>query len=380
MIVARAYLRLREERQRRESFGEDQMSKTGYFHRVQAQTPTRFWINNPSRDEADWAIAQGAVGCTCNPSFCQKMIDHPSEGEYARGLLDEAVRESANDDEAEAILQRKLVNAIAAKFLPIYEKSNGQDGYVSIQGDPIHEDDPTVVINEARLNGEVGPNIAIKIPTTVSGLKAMETLVAEGYTINATEIMGIRQALDVCETHERVSKQTGKSPKLYLSHITGIYDEYLKQVVSENDIDISPDTLWQAGLAVARELYATMKERDLNATFVGGGARGLQHFTEMVGGDVVLTINWTGTADTLLEQDPPVVFRLFNPVEQYVIDELMAKLPDFKRGYLHDGLRPEEYEDFGPVVLFRDSFLTSWKRVLDSIRERREVCSLGRDV
>ena len=82
---------------------EEQMAEAGYFHRVHAQTPTRFWINNPTRDEADRAIAEGAVGCTCNPSYCQKMIDHPSEGDYSRPLLDEAVRESASDDEAEAL-------------------------------------------------------------------------------------------------------------------------------------------------------------------------------------------------------------------------------------------------------------------------------------
>lgn len=344
---------------------------TRYFQRVHEQTPTRFWINNPTRDEADWAIAEGAVGCTCNPSYCQKMIDHPEEGRYARQLLEEAVRESANDDEAEAILQRKLVKEIAAIFMPIYERSEGQNGLVSIQGDPIHEHDPNVIISEAHLNGEIGSNIAIKIPTTTSGLKAMETLFAEGYAVNATEIMGIRQALDVCEVYERFAD--GKRPLLYLSHITGIYDQYLQGLVADRQVDIAPDIIWQAGLIVARKLYTVMKERDLPATFIGGGARGLHHFTEMVGGDVVVTINWMGTADKLLEQDPPVVFRLFNPVEHYAVDELMAKVPDFARAYLEDGLQREEYEDFGPVVLFRDSFVRSWRQVLALIREQRQM-------
>ena len=49
-------------------------------------------------------------------------------------------------------------------------------------------------------------------------------------------------------------------------------------------------------------------------SFIGGGARGLHHFTELVGGDVNLTINWVGTADALLEQNPPVISRIFNPV------------------------------------------------------------------
>ena len=49
----------------------------------------------------------------------------------------------------------------------------------------------------------------------------------------------------------------------------------------------------------------------------------------------------------------------------------MEKLPDFKRGYLDDGLSVEEFADFGPVQLFRSSFMKSWQRVLDIVKERR---------
>jgi transaldolase len=86
---------------------------------------------------------------------------------------------------------------------------------------------------------------------------------------------------------------------------------------------------------------------------------------------VCITINWEGTADKLLEQDPPVVYRLFNPVPQKVIDELIEKLPDFERGYREDGLTVEEFEDFGPVQLFKSAFTKSWGKVLEVIKQRR---------
>lgn len=160
---------------------------------------------------------------------------------------------------------------------------------------------------------------------------------------------------------------------LYISHIAGIYDDHFMNVVREQNIDISPDVLAQAGLAVARKLYAIMEERHYPGVFIAGGARKLHHFTEMVGGKVCCTINWEGTADQLLEQDPPVVYRLFNPVEEYVIDELMDKLVDFRRGYLEDGLEVEEFEEFGPVKLFRSMFIKSWKQVLGIIQQRRGI-------
>ena len=342
-----------------------------YFVRVAKQTPTEFWINNPTRDQADLAITNGATGCTNNPSYSQKMVDHPTEGAYALKLLDEAIKESPSDDESIAIFQRKLVKPISDRFLPIFRKSNEQQGYVSIQGDPIREDDPDVVIREALENRKLSPNICCKIPTTHSGLVAMEYLVGKDVPLNATEIFGIKQATVLMDTYEKASQKTGRHPKLFLSHIAGIYDDHLKKVVESQKIDISPDVLWQAGLAVARKMYIKMEERGMPGTFIAGGARGLHHFTEMVGGKVCGTINWEGTADKLIEQNPPVVYRLFNPVPQKVIDELMEKLPDFKRGYLDDGLEIEEFEGFGPVQLFRSQFTGSWKRVLDLIKERR---------
>lgn len=346
------------------------MANNSYFWRVTQQTPTEFWINNPTREQVDLAIRSGASGCTNNPSFSQKMIDHTVERDYALGILEEVLCEGKNGDPV-AEFQRRLVAPVCEKFMPIFRQSNGTKGYVSIQGDPIHEDDPDVVIREALKNRQLSPNICCKIPTTKSGLQAMEYLISQDIPLNATEIFGIRQAVLMCETYQRASRKYGKSPQLYISHIAGIYDDYLQGTVARDHIDISPDVLWQAGLAVARKLYGIMEERKYPGIFIAGGARGLHHFTEMVGGKVCCTINWEGTADLLLAQDPPVVYRLFNPVPGKVIDELMEKLPDFKRGYLEDGLDVDEFEDFGPVCLFRSSFMKSWIRVTNLVRQRQ---------
>jgi transaldolase len=345
----------------------------GYFHRVEEQTPTKFWVNNPTRKEVDLAIEAGAVGCTTNPAHCGKMIDKPEERALVLRLLDQAIKESDSDSKAESILQRRLVKTIQEKFLPVYERTGGRFGHVSIQGDPVHEHDPQVIIDEGRANRALGPNIAIKIPTTVAGLQAMQVLVAENTAINATEIFAVSQFTSICEMYDKVTKKTGKYPRFYMSHIAGIYDEYLQQYAERNKVDISSDVLFQAGLAIARKVYSLIAERGYQCTFVGGGARGLHHFTEMVGADVCITINWEGTADQLLAVDPPVVYRVFNPVPQRVIDELMEKLPDFRRGYLSDGLSVEEYEEFGPVEHFRSSFVKNWNKVLNVAKERRKA-------
>ncbi|MBN1535513.1 MAG: hypothetical protein JW908_02190 [Anaerolineales bacterium] len=344
-----------------------------YFHRVLEQTPTRFWINNPTREQADWAIAEGALGCTNNPSYTQKMLDHPTEGAYALNVLDQVLRDVRDDAKAAVEFQARMAKPIAEKFIPIYEQSGGRHGYVSIQGDPFHDEEADYIVQESFENRKIAPNICCKIPTTETGIKAMETLVPMGIPQNATECFAVSQVYGICNSYEKLAKESGKKPYFVVSHIAGIYDDYLKKYVEDNEIEISSDVMAQAGLAVARKVYALMVDEGYSAIFVGGGARGLHHFTEMVGGNVCITINWEGTADKLLDLNPSVIYRLFNPVPSKVIDELMEKLPDFRKGYQANGLAVEEYEGFGPVQLFRSSFVKSWSKVMEVIKERRKI-------
>ena len=83
----------------------------------------------------------------------------------------------------------------------------------------------------------------------------METLIEENTPINATEIFGVSQTIALCELHEKVARRVNKRPVLYVSHIAGIYDDYFKSYAEKEKVDISPDVLWQAGLAVARRVY-----------------------------------------------------------------------------------------------------------------------------
>lgn len=341
-----------------------------YFKRVAKQTPTRFWINNVTREQADLAIENGASGCTQNPAYTWKMLSHEQEGPFVKEILLDIMKDEPDDNEALVKLQRKLIAGVAQRFMPMYEKSGGKCGFVSIQGDPFHEDTDTI-IRHARANVAASPNLMAKVPVTVDGLKAIEVLLSEGIAINATEVMAVRQALDVCEVYNRVTAGMEKPPVCYFSHITGIYDEYLQKTVKAQNIDVTPDYLWQAGMTIAKKAYKTAREICPKMGFIGGGARGLQHFTEMVGADAVVTINWVGTADKLIEQDPPVVQRFFMPSPDSVVEELVEKIPDYKKGYFVHEITPEEYEDFGPVVLFRESFEKAWGSALDMIKSLR---------
>lgn len=284
--------------------------------------------------------------------------------------LAEILKDEPDDTQALVKLQRTLVEGIAQKFMPMYEASQGQCGYVSIQGDPFDETEESIA-KYARFNTANLPNMTAKIPVVPGGIKAIKQLAPERVPINTTEIMTIRQALDIADIYDDVCAKVKDPAPMYYSVITGIFDQYLAKYVADKGIDVSPDAVWQAGLAVAKKTYAAVKEHNSQIRFIGGGARGLHHFTEMVGADCVVTINWKGTADKLIEEDPAVVQRFAMPIPQSVVDELTEKVDEFRRAYYVHGITEEEYEDYGPVVLFRSSFEDAWKNALAEIKTQR---------
>ncbi len=347
------------------------LNHKSYFLRVHAATPTRFWVNNPTRSEAKKAIEAGAVSCTTNPSFVMKIHQSSEEKDLVDQDVREAVKLYASDSEAAAHVQRKAVQRIAELFLPVHEQTEGSDGWVSIQVSPFEEEDPNKIITDVEQNLKLGKNIIAKIPTTASGLQAMETLMKENAPIIATEIMGIAQAVAVCELYRKLKELYKIDAVLYVTHITGIFDEYLQKKTRAEKVEIDPDTLFQAGCILARHQYRLMKERSYPGTLLGGGARGLHHFTEMVGGDVHVTINWKGTADTLIQQDPPVIPRMDTPISSSRVCLLAKEYPEFKKAYLEDGLATEEFAGFGPVALFRSMFEEGWNYLLNLVKVER---------
>lgn len=343
------------------------MDHDGYFRRVHSYTPTRLWINNPTHAECDLAIAAGAIACTTNPTFVAKQLAR-SDAEATRGLVRSAARQCDSIDEATDLVQRDVVRPIVDRFRPLWDAAPGQQGFVSVQGNPSHDDDPSYMVAECLRARDLGPNVIAKVPVVGAGIEAIERLIGENMAVIATEVMAIDQATAICEAYRRVAAETGNRPPLYVTHISGIFDDHLRNVVEREGIRIDDEVLRQAGLIVARKQYRLMRERNYPGTLLGGGARGLHHFTELVGGALHVTINWEKSADQLLAQNPPVVDRMSAVPPQRVVDELLEKLPDFRRAYQEGSLEVDAFADYGPVVLFRSSFLAGWRTLEDALR------------
>jgi transaldolase len=184
--------------------------------------------------------------------------------------------------------------------------------------------------------------------------------------------MSISQAAAASRVYREAAERSGYAPSFFVTCIAGIFDQQLKTQLDAGAIAVEPDILFQAGVALTKRQYRLMRERSWPGILLGGGARGLHHFTEFVGGAMHVTINWKGSADRLIEDDPPVVCRMDAPTPDYVLDELLTKVPDFGRAYAIDGLDEGEFADFPPVALFRNQFIAGWNQLLDALKAMGE--------
>ena len=343
---------------------------SAYFADLHRRTDTRLWINNPSEAEAKRALEAGAVSCTTNPAYCSKLIS--SESDYLTSLIDRVIVDHSDTEEAAVVVYREASRRLIELFRPLYEKSGGTEGFVTVQDDPRTDTSAEALIAGVEDNRKLGPNYMAKIPVTEPGIRAIEYCVEENIPICATEVFGVSQALKICESYEAVSTQTGNRPPFFVTHISGIFDEYLAKIAKRNRKPVSEEALREAGLIVARKEYHTLKERGFGALILGGGARRLEHFTGLVGGNAHITINWS-TAEEIINLGPPIETTIDQEPSLAIVDELRSAFPDFTRAYDEDGLEVVEYSSYGPVQLFRNAFLKGWYLLLAEVANRRAI-------
>ncbi len=340
----------------------------GYFRRVAENDGTRLWINNPTGAELELAIAAGAYGCTSNPAYCAMLIER--EPQFILPLIDQAIASKANDDEAAEQVYQQVVARARDQFLPLFRESGGKGGFAIIQGDPRKDWDVAHIVAEALRNRALGENVMIKLPANQAGAQALEQLVPLDVPTCVTEVLGIGQAMLIWRSYRKAAESSGHYPPLFTTHITGPLDRYLSAYVQREAISIAPEVLQQAGLAVAKEQYRIYRQGDYDGLMMIGGAIAPHYFTELVGGNLHITIDWV-TAQQLLESDPAVVDRVSAHPSPAVLAELQQKLPDFARSYTADRLPPEEFDTYGPLAAFRGMFLERYGRFLEEIAARR---------
>jgi len=265
------------------------------------------------------------------------------------------------------LLLQGVVRNAAKMFLPVYEQTAGELGYVCAQVNPALAGDRAAMGEMARRFHAWAPNIAVKLPVTAAGLDVLEDCVAEGMTITATVSFTVPQVLAVAERHrcglERARKAGVKPGRCFAVIMIGRLDDYLRDVAHDRRADVSESDIRQAGLAVTKRAYALFQERGYEAVLVVAALRGTYHMEQLSGAKLIMSIHPKYQA-MLLQPDVPRDPQGINtPVDLDVVRRLET-IPEFVRAYEPDGMEPREFITYGPTQRTLSQFLVAgWSRL-----------------
>ncbi|MEA1892787.1 MAG: transaldolase [Campylobacterota bacterium] len=309
------------------------------------------WADFIERDYLDKEfkslIDDGIInGATSNPAIFKNAILNSSA--YKEQLLTLKEFNAKEKYEAVAIYDIKK----AANILrPLYDANN--DGYVSIEVDPFLCDDADATLEEGkRLFEEIAcPNVMIKVPATVAGYKAMESLTALGIPVNATLIFKKDQAISCAKAFQRGIEKFGQSVDTVISIFVSRVDRAIDKILKEKGVEVA-----LSGIYNSADIYATIQEINIDgcrALFASTGVKddSLPAYYYV---DNLLAYNSVNTApiDTILAFDKDGVKMEALPISQDVIEKHFAKVKD--AGIDLEAILDEQIRD--GLEAFKDAF------------------------
>ena len=147
----------------------------------------------------------------------------------------------------------------------------------------------------------------------------------------------------------------------------GRLDDWLKVVAERDLLSVTPGTLDWAGIATFKRAYGIFRERGLRSRLLAAAFRHHLHWTELVGGEVSMTIPHAWQLRFNASGLEPTA-RMAIPVAPAIVAELQA-IPDFRRAYEPDGMMPAEFDAFGATARTLRGFIKAFHDVEGVVRD-----------
>ena len=220
---------------------------------------TKLWLDSIDPELVRKNRADGATGATSNPVIISDLIGTGRFDADLKRLLDQRL----SDEEVAWKLTDQLVRQAQETFLPIWEQTRGNDGYVSFELDPLIEEPSLDIPHEERVRRyiELGKqwsaghkNRMIKVPATAAGLASLEELAAAGVTLNVTLCFTPRQYHAAREAIWRGVQRRGD-----LSKFKSVYSIFVSRVdiYTEKHVpELSPQAQGLVGIVNAKQIWA----------------------------------------------------------------------------------------------------------------------------
>ena len=212
------------------------MTRLQDLYEIAGQSP---WLDNLRRDwiedgQLAGLLHLGVRGITSNPTiFAKAMSDLDTYDDQFRGLMKDHTVEAAYWEMATTDIRRAL-----EMLRPLYEDSDAEDGYVSLEVSPSLAHDTEGTVRDARTFHDTiaQPNLLVKVPATREGVPAIETLIGEGRSINVTLIFGLDRYDDVMEAYLRgLEALVAAGRETELARVASVASFFVSRVDTEVD-------------------------------------------------------------------------------------------------------------------------------------------------
>jgi transaldolase len=193
------------------------------------------WYDNVSRNLIkDGSFAkmieeQAIVGVTSNPTIFEKAIGHTPDYD---AQIKELVAQHKTAFEIYEALAMTDIGDVTDIFRKVYEKTNGLDGYVSLEVSPTLANDTEGTIKDGLryFNALNRPNLMIKVPATPEGIPAVETLIGEGVNVNVTLIFSLEAYEQVAWAYVAGLEKLAASGKKPLNKVASVASFFVSRV------------------------------------------------------------------------------------------------------------------------------------------------------
>jgi transaldolase len=204
------------------------------LHTEHDQSP---WLDNLKRGyltsgELQRWVDRGVRGITSNPTIFEKAISAGTDyDDEFRSLI--SAGDSVSDSYWKLVIHD--IEAALAVLRPVYDESDGVDGFVSIEVSPAAAFDTQATIGEARhLHATIDqPNLYVKIPGTAPGLPGIRQMISEGRSINVTLLFSLARYGEVIEAY--LSGLEAAGPDVDLSRVASVASFFVSRVDTEVD-------------------------------------------------------------------------------------------------------------------------------------------------
>jgi transaldolase len=219
---------------------------------------TKLWLDSVDPEEVRTNRAWGASGATSNPIIISDLI---KTGHFDEALV-RLIHEGADDETLAWKLTDQLVRQAQEVFLPVWEETRGNNGYVSFELDPLLEDASCTLPVAERSQRYIAlgkkwsqghKNRMIKVPATPAGLGALEELCAAGVTLNVTLVFSERQY-----NAARDAIWRGAQRRASREHFKSVYSIFVSRldVYTEHHVpELSPAAQGQVGIVNAKHIW-----------------------------------------------------------------------------------------------------------------------------